>query len=332
MELPTFWRAWLHLFEVVTKHYPTGRQAGRLSHARNEVMSKIDWTDPAFFGRLDNLELRARGIVEGFLHGLHRSPFVGYSVEFASHREYSQGDDLRHVNWKLYARQKRLYVKEFDAETNMNLYLLVDISGSMECANEGQSKLDYGTTLAAALAHLALKQHDAVGITLFADQVIAHLEPRAKPHQLDEILRAIATTKARPKSDASRALHQAAELCQHRGMVVIISDFFDDMPAIIRGLDQMRYRQHEVLAFQIWDPWELRLPLNGNICFNDLETHEDITTHAEGVRERYLAVVNDWRTELARECLNRGVDLVETTTDEPLDKALLDYLVHRKKV
>src|SRR5262245_48737504 len=226
------------------------------------------FTDPKFFSRLDNLELRARGIVEGFLHALHRSPFVGYSVEFASHREYVQGDDMRNVNWKLFARQKRLYVKEFDAETNMNLYLLVDISGSMECANMGQSKLAYGMTLAAALAHLAIKQHDSVGLTLFADEVVAHLEPRAKPHQLDEILRTIATTQSRPKSDAWRALHQAAELCRHRGMVVVISDFFDELPAITRGLDQLRFRRHEVLAFQIWDPWERSLPLQGNIRFS----------------------------------------------------------------
>jgi uncharacterized protein (DUF58 family) len=132
--------------------------------------------DPAFFSRLDSIELRARGIVEGFLQGLHRSPFVGFSVEFASHREYAPGDDLRHVNWKLYARQRRLYVKEFDAETNLNLYLLLDISRSMDCANTGVSKLTYGSALAAALAHLALKQHDAVGIMLYADRVVAHLE------------------------------------------------------------------------------------------------------------------------------------------------------------
>jgi len=288
--------------------------------------------DPAFFSRLDNLELRARGIVEGFLHGLHRSPFVGFSVEFASHREYAQGDDLRHVNWKLYARTKRLYVKEFDAETNMNLHLLVDISGSMECANTGQSKLSYATTLAAALAHLALKQHDAVGLTLYADEVVAHLEPRAKPHQLDEILAAIATTKARPKSDASRALHQAAELCQHRGMVAIISDFFDDRQAIARGFDQLRYRQHEVLAFQIWDPWERDLPLDGNICFSDMESRDEVTTHADAVREKYLIAINEWRLDLERDCLKRGIDRVEMTTDDPLDKALLDYLVHRTRL
>lgn len=260
--------------------------------------STLTPADPAFFSRLENLELRARGIVEGFLHGLHRSPFVGFSVEFATHREYVQGDDLRHVNWKLFARQNRLYVKEFDAETNLELQLLIDVSGSMECANTGCSKLAYASTLAAALAHLALKQHDAVGLTLYADEVLAHVAPRARPHQLDEILRLIATTKARPQSDAARALPQAAELCRHRGMVVLLSDFFDDLPAIARGLDQLRYRQHEVIAFQIWDAWERRLPLDGNVCFTDMETRGEVTTHAEAVRERYLRAVDDWRSEL----------------------------------
>ena len=289
-------------------------------------------TDPAFFTRLENLELRARGIVEGFLHGLHRSPFVGYSVEFASHREYVQGDDLRHVNWKLFARQRRLYVKEFDAETNMSLYLLVDISGSMECANTGHSKLAYGTALAAALAHLAIRQHDAVGLILFADTVIAHLEPRARPAQLDEILRVIATTKSRPKSDAARALPQAAELCRHRGMVAIVSDFFDELPAISRGLDQLRFRQHEVITFHVWDPWERYLPLAGNIRFSDLETRAELTTHTEGMRAGYLAAVEQWCRDLNQACLNRGVDRVELTTDRPLDQALLDYLVKRTKL
>ncbi len=136
--------------------------------------------DPVFFSRLDDIELRARSIVEGFMHGLHRSPYVGFSVEFSSHREYVPGDDLRHVNWKLYARQKRLYVKEYNAETNLNLYILLDVSNSMECANSGFSKLDYGAALAAALAHLALKQQDAVGIILFADEVTSHAAPQGQ--------------------------------------------------------------------------------------------------------------------------------------------------------
>src|SRR5436305_11773856 len=183
-------------------------------------------TDPVFFSRLENLELRARGIVEGFMQGLHRSPFVGFSVEFASHREYAQGDDLRHVNWKLFARQNSLYVKQFDAETNMNLYLLLDVSGSMECRNSGISKREYGASLAAALGHLALRQHDAVGLILLADEVIMHLPPRSQPHQLQEVMRLISTTKPRRTASSARAFQQAAELCRHRGIVVILSDLF----------------------------------------------------------------------------------------------------------
>jgi uncharacterized protein (DUF58 family) len=287
--------------------------------------------DPAFFSRLDTIELRARSIVEGFMHGLHRSPYVGFSVEFSSHREYVAGDDPRHVNWKLFARQKRLYVKEYNAETNLNLYILLDISNSMECANRGRSKLNYASALAAALAHLALKQQDAVGITLFADSVVAHLPPKAKSHQLDEVLRLIAATKARPVSDAGRALHQAAELCRHRGMVIVISDLFDDVTRVMDGFDHLRYMNHEVLLFHVFDPYERDLPLEGNIRFRDLETGEELTTHAEGIRESYLKAIGDWRTEIERECRNRSVDRVELTTDDRLDQALLDYLVRRAK-
>jgi uncharacterized protein (DUF58 family) len=286
---------------------------------------------PAFFSRLDNLELRARGIVEGFMHGLHRSPFVGFSVEFASHREYAQGDDLRHVNWKLFARQKRLYVKQFDAETNMNLYLLLDVSGSMSCHSKGVSKLDYGAALAAALAHLALKQHDAVGLILWADEVIAHLPPRARPHQLNEILRAIGNIKPQRVSNSARAFSQAAELCNHRGIVVVLSDLFDDLDAIMKGFDRLRFAKHEVVLFHLWDPWERDLPLEGHYKFHDIETGEVLLTQAEGIRDGYLAEVGKWRGEIESLCRNRSVDRVELTTDDPLDQALLDYLVRRAK-
>jgi len=287
--------------------------------------------DPAFFSRLENLELRARGIVEGFMHGLHRSPFVGFSVEFASHREYAQGDDLRHVNWKLFARTNRLYVKQFDAETNMNLYLLLDVSSSMDCRSKGISKLEYGAALAAALAHLALKQHDAVGLILLADEVLAHLPPRARPHQLQEILRIIHNTKPRQTASTARAFQQAAELCTHRGIVVILSDLFDDLDALMQGIERLRFAQHEVVVFHLWDPWERDLPLEGHCKFHDLETGEVLVTQAEGIRVGYLAAVNAWRSELEAHCRNRAVDRVELKTDDPLDQALLDYLVRRAK-
>ncbi len=293
--------------------------------------SSSPFVDPAVFARLESIELRARGIVEGFLQGLHRSPFVGYSVEFASHREYSPGDDLRHVNWKLYSRTRRLYVKEFDAETNLNLYLLLDVSRSMECANTGLSKRDYGATLAAALAHLALQQRDAAGITLFADEVIAHVEPKARPQQLDEILRAIVNTPSRAATGSGRALQQAAELARHRGMVVLISDLFDDPAAVVRGLEHLRFRNHEVLAFHLWDLWERRLPLEGNILFHDLETGESLSAQAEGIRDAYQRRVDRFCGEMETECLNRGIERLELTTDQPVDQALLDYLVRRAR-
>jgi uncharacterized protein (DUF58 family) len=287
--------------------------------------------DPEFFSRLESVELRARSVVEGFLHGLHRSPYIGFSVEFASHHEYVPGDDPRHINWKLFARQHRLYVKDFDGDTNLNLYVLLDVSGSMACASLGRSKLHYAATLAAALAHLAIRQHDAAGVTLFAGQVVANLPPRAKTHQLQEILGLVANVIPQEQTDAGRAIHQAAEMCRKRGVVAVISDCFDDLPRIMDGLDHLLFLNHEVVLFQVLDPWERDLPLEGNVRFRDLETGETLTTLSEGIRDGYRQAVRQWLAELDRECLSRGIDRVELTTNDPLDKALLDYFVKRSR-
>lgn len=285
--------------------------------------------DPEFFSRLDGIELRARSVVEGFLLGLHRSPYVGFSVEFASHHEYVPGDDTRHINWKLYARQHRLYVKEFDGDTNLNLYILLDVSSSMACASLGRSKLDYAATLAAALAHLAIRQHDAAGLTLFAAEVLAELPPRAKAHQLEEIFALVGEVRPQAETDAGRAIHQAAALCRNRGLVAVISDCFDEIPRIMDGLDHLRFLNHEVVLFHVLDPWERDLPLEGNVRFRDLETGETLTTLSEGIRDGYRQAVRQWLGELDRECLSRGIDRIELTTNDPLDRALLDYFTRR---
>jgi uncharacterized protein (DUF58 family) len=287
--------------------------------------------DPVFFSRLESIELRARSIVEGSMHGLHRSPYLGLSVEFASHREYTPGDDLRHLNWKLYARHDRLYIKEYDADTNLNLYLLLDASASMSCANSGRSKLHYAASLAAALAHLALRQRDAVGLTVFSDSVTAHLPPRAKPGQFDEILATIAAAEVRPAPDNDRALHQAAEFARRRGMVVLLSDLFGDLDTIVAGLDHLHYNSHEVIICHIMDPYERDLAVDGQIRFRDLESGETLTTSADGVRDAYRKAVNDWRQVLELECRKRAIDRVELTTEDAPDRALLDYLVKRAK-
>jgi uncharacterized protein (DUF58 family) len=287
--------------------------------------------DPVFFSRLESIELRARSIVAGSMHGLHRSPYLGMSVEFASHREYAPGDDLRHLNWKLYARHDRLYIKEYDADTNLNLYLLVDASASMGCANAGRTKLHYAASLAAALAHLAIKQRDAVGLTLFADTIVAHSPPKARANQLDEILAILGNIKLSPSAETDKAIHQAAGLARRRGMVVVISDLFGDLAKIVEGLDHLRYLNHEVIIFHLMDPVERDLALEGNIRFRDMESGETLTTQADGIQEAYRKAVRDWLESVEVECRKRAIDRVELVTTDPPDRALIDYLVKRAK-
>ena len=285
--------------------------------------------DPQFFATLEDLGLIARTAVEGFLQGLHRSPYVGFSVEFASHREYLPGDDLRHLNWKLFGRQDRLYVKQYDAETNLDLHLLVDWSGSMTTRSVRLSKQRYAACLAAALAHLALKQRDAVGLTLFAGGVLEHLKPRAKPNQLDEVLHSLTGIPLAARADSVKVLHEVAELMPRRGLVVLISDLFYDPAEVLAGLDHFRFQGHDVLVFQVLDPLERWLPVEGSVRFHDLETGEELVTEADAIRPAYEAAVGRWLEELEQGCRTREIDRVVLTTDTPLARALSDYLAQR---
>lgn len=288
-----------------------------------------DLIDPQLFATLEDLELIARTAVEGFLQGLHRSPYVGFSVDFASHREYLPGDDLRHLNWKLYGRQDRLYVKQYDAETNLDLHLLVDWSGSMTTKSGGLGKHRYAACLAAALAHLALRQRDAVGLTLFAGTVLEHLPPRAKPNQLDEILHALTATALRPRADSSRVLHEIAELMPRRGLVVLVSDLFYDTAEVFAGLDHLRFFGHDMLLFQVLDPLERWLRLEGTVRFHDLETGQELVAEADAIRPAYEAALGKWLEELEQGCRTREIDRAVLTTDEPLAHALSNYLAQR---
>ena len=285
--------------------------------------------------RIGSLELRARGIVEGFLQGLHRSPFVGFSVEFSSHRRYELGDDLRHVNWKVFARQRKLYVKEFDAETNMNLYLLVDNTKSMQCKSGGKfTKHEYATTLAASLAHLGLKQRDAVALAMLGDGVDAYLDPSSKPGQWDNCLQMLSKTNHGQKTSLRKSLEQSAMLARHRGLVILLSDLVEEQSqdateGFQRGIGQLRHREHEVVVFHILDPWERCLPDSGRCRFLDLETPWEVTTEIASVRRAYAERVDQWCAKLESICHDNGVDRIELTTDVPPGKALVDYLVRR---
>lgn len=285
--------------------------------------------DPRFFSTLETLELIARSVVEGFLHGLHQSPYVGFSIEFASHREYLHGDDLRHLNWKLYGRHDKLYVKQYDAETNLDCHLVLDVSGSMATESSGISKHRFASGLVAALAHLALRQRDAVGLTLFADRVLAHLRPRAKSNQLEDILRTLATTSVQQRADSARVLHEVAELMPRRGLVVLVSDLFYDPAEVFSGLDHLAFLGHDLILFHVLDPLEARLEIDGQARFRDLETGAELTTQAGPIREAYQKAVGEWIEALHQGCQGRGVDHQVLSTEDPLDAALFEYLSRR---
>lgn len=285
--------------------------------------------DPHLMASVSDLDLVARWVVEGFLHGLHRSPYVGFSVDFASHREYMPGDDLRHLNWKLYGRHDRLYIKQYDAETNVDLHLVLDVSGSMKVGDAKQGKLHYATLLCASLAHLASRQRDAVGLTFFAQDVVDHYHARANSDHILSLMTALAQPRNNPPATSPRVLHEVAELMPRRGLVVIISDLYYDPPELLSALDHFRHFGHDVLLFQILAPLERRLPIDGAVKLLDAETGEILETLAHEIRDSFTAAVGKWIDDIHTGCLARDMDHVCITTDEPLDRALLDYFIKR---
>ncbi len=288
--------------------------------------------DPKLLASVEDLELVARWVVEGFLHGLHRSPYVGFSVDFASHREYMPGDDLRHLNWKLYGRHDRLYIKQYDAETNVDLHLVLDISGSMTVGDESLSKLRYAALLCASLAHLASRQRDAVGLTLFADNVVEHHQARANSDHLLSLMSTLAQARTHSRATSPRVLHEAAELMPRRGLVVVISDLYYDPPELLSALDHFRHFGHDVLVFQVLAPVERRLPIDGAVRLVDAETGEHLETLAHEIRDSFAAAVGKWIDEVHAGCQARDIDHVCLVTDDPLDRALLDYFSKRSQL
>ncbi len=299
----------------------------RTSNRTAPTKSSPAWLKPEELARIDSLELRARGVVEGFLQGFHRSPFVGYSVEFSSHRRYGPGDDLRHVNWKVFARQRKLYVKEFDAETNLNLYLFIDASRSMQCKlGAALTKHEYACTLAAALASLALKQRDAVALGLMDDGITQYLLPSAKPGRWDECLQLLSVPPDGRTTQLAKSLEHAASLARHRGLVIVLSDLVDDIAGIDSGLRQLRHRGHDVALFHILDPWERKLPATGRMRFADLESLYEITTDVESVRAAYGERIDAWCRQLDDMCVYQSVRRIEVTTVQPPTEVLVNFL------
>ena len=289
----------------------------------------LSFLDPAIVARIGSLELIARTIVEGVLVGLHRSPFQGFSVEFSEYRQYLPGDAPSTIDWKLFARSDRYYVKRFEEETNLECHLVLDVSASMGYGSHPVSKLQYGTFLAASLAYLMHRQRDGVGLTLFDDRVLESVPVGIRKSHLRGLLAILSRAAVGERSDVSMPLNQLAAGMTRRGLVVLISDLLDEPSAIIDGLKHLRFRGSEVVVFHTLDPAELTFPFEHTARFEDLETAEEVLAVPGHVREHYLRQIQGLRERYRRELRLADIDyhLVDTAT--PLDTALLAYLSTR---
>jgi len=284
---------------------------------------------PEAIKRISRLDLRARHVVEGFLSGLHRSPYFGHSVEFLQHREYTWGDDPRYVDWKVWAKQDRYYVKQFEEDTNLRCTLLCDVSGSMRYGNGVMSKYEYGCTIAVSLAYLLLRQQDAVGCVAFDDSVRTAVPLRTKRNHLDSIVTALDASGPVNKTDMYRILRDVTENYPRRGMMVLVSDLLVGRAGLFRGLKLLRSRGHDVMVFHVLDDDELDFPFTGPTRFEGLELPEVLRCNPRALREGYLAALGGYLEEVRRGCARHGVDYALIRTSQPLDAALAAYLCTR---
>jgi len=289
--------------------------------------------DPRTLARLQGLELRARRIVEGYVAGLHRSPYQGFSNEFAEHREYTTGDDLRYVDWKVFGKTDKVYLKQFEEETNLICYLLLDTSESMQYQGPGaaMSKLEYAQCAAASLAYLVLHQRDSAGLVTF-DQEIRHLvRPSSSPTQLKQLVRVMEQTTAARKTRTGPIFHDLAERLARRGIVVILSDLFDDVDAMLAGLKHFRHRRHDVIILHILDPAEIDFPFQHVTMFKGLEALGEVITEPRSLRAAYQNEVRSFLKRVRTGCRAQQIDYLTVRTDEPLDTVLTAFLSARKK-
>ena len=288
---------------------------------------------PDVVAKLSNMELVARLVVEGFITGLHKSPYHGFSVEFAEHRQYMPGDEIKHLDWKIYGKTDRYYIKQFEEETNLKAYIIVDASKSMVFASGGRiSKLEYASYITAALAQLMIQQRDAVGLTIYDESIRTHLPPHATKSYLREILRQLEVTKAGNKTGTANALHEVAERIKRRGLVIILSDLFDEPSTVMSALRHFRHKKNEVIVMQILDPLERSFAFGRDAIFKDLETTEELTTQPWHIQKAYQESMNAFVASYKRACRENNIDYVLLDTATPFDVALLEYLHKRGRM
>ncbi|MSU79454.1 MAG: DUF58 domain-containing protein [Gemmataceae bacterium] len=287
---------------------------------------------PEVIRQVARLDLRAKFIVEGFLQGLHASPFHGFSVEFSEHRKYSAGDDLKDIDWGVYAKTDKYYIRKFQAETNVTGYLAMDLSGSMAYTYRQElTKFDYAICLAAALGYMMVHQQDPVGLVAFDTQIRQCLPPKSKRTQLASILALLANLKPTGMTDVAHSLTQLASMVRGKSLIMLFSDLLADPEPIMQSLHMLRHRGHDVIVFHILDEAEVHFPFEGVVEFKDMEENRRMTIDAPGMKPDYLDAVKQFRDRYKEECTRAGIDYLATDTSIGFDKALMEYLLQRQK-
>ncbi len=284
---------------------------------------------PEAIARISRLDLRARYVVEGFISGMHRSPFFGHSVEFVQHREYVAGDDLRHLDWKVWSKTDRFYVKQYEEETNLRSTIVVDVSESMHYGRGALNKYAYGCTLAACLGYLLLRQQDAVGLITFDDNVRQIVPARSQQTHMDALVQAMHASRPRAKTDLEKILRRVAESISSRGMVILISDLLAAREPLFRGLEMLRHRRHDLLVFHVLDEDELDFPFAGTTRFEGMEELPQLLCDPRALRDGYLDALGEYLAEVRRGCARQGIDYALVRTGDYVDAALSKFLHHR---
>ncbi len=284
---------------------------------------------PETIARISRLDLRARHAVEGFISGMHKSPFFGHSVEFVQHREYVPGDDIRHLDWKVWSKTDRFFIKQFEAETNLRSVLVVDVSESMHYGRGALNKYNYACTVAACLGYLLLRQQDSVGLFSFDSDVRVQVPPRSQQTHIDALVKAMDVSRPREKTDLEKILKKVVENIHSRSMIILISDLLCDREPFFRGLDLLRHRRHDVLVFHVMDDDELTFPFAGTTRFEGMEELPNLLCDPRALRDGYIEALEEYLTEVRRGCVGRGVDYALVRTGDYIDAVLAKYLHHR---
>lgn len=293
------------------------------------MADKPNYFDPVMLSKLSTLTLRARSVVEGLMSGLHTSPYKGFSVEFSEHRQYVPGDEIRHIDWKAYGKFDRYYIKEYEEETNLRCYLLVDASASMDYRSNGVSKFDYACYLAAALAYVMLNQQDLVGLVTFGAGIRRQLPPRSSPGHLRAVIDSLEHTEPTGDTALGRILHRVASQLKRRGLVILLSDLLDEPAEVMEGLRHLRYQKHEVLVFHVLDHDEVTFPFTQLTQFEDLEDEARVVTDPRAIAADYQEQVQQFIKDYEAMCRRQAIGYLFFDTRTPLDRGLLKYLAWR---